>query len=294
MTEKPTLYLMVGLPGSGKTTRAKELEQATRAVRFTPDEWHIFLFGDDFGDNSPAARALHGQRHDRVEQLMWTVGQDLLRKGVSVILDFGFWAKSSGRKSAGRPRPWGQISPSNTWTPPLPELKRRVAQRNQANPAMCSPPSPTRTWRSGTPSSSPPPPKNLRVKLRKAQLTRPRTAWEFEKLPFRSRETALLAALIDLPGNPLAPGPTLPRPSGVALPHRGAAAPRRRVGPHFSLLTLPFSPLSPPPVSPAGSGPAPRWGASRTDPKWQRRPVRTRAPLALAHPLPCTYHGENH
>ena len=93
MTEKPTLYLMVGLPGSGKTTRAKELEQETRAVRFTPDEWHIFLFGDDFGDNSPEARALHDQRHDRVEQLMWTVGQDLLRKGVSVILDFGFWAK---------------------------------------------------------------------------------------------------------------------------------------------------------------------------------------------------------
>ena len=59
MTEKPTLYLMVGLPGSGKTTRAKELEQEARAVRFTPDEWHIFLFGDDFGDNSPPARALH-------------------------------------------------------------------------------------------------------------------------------------------------------------------------------------------------------------------------------------------
>ena len=45
-----TLFLMVGLPGSGKTTRAKELERETGAIRFTPDEWHLFLFGDDFHD----------------------------------------------------------------------------------------------------------------------------------------------------------------------------------------------------------------------------------------------------
>ena len=38
-----TLFLMVGLPGSGKTTRAKELERETGAIRFTPDEWHLFL-----------------------------------------------------------------------------------------------------------------------------------------------------------------------------------------------------------------------------------------------------------
>ena len=130
MTEKPTLYLMVGLPGSGKTTRAKELEQATRAVRFTPDEWHIFLFGDDFGDNSPAARALHGQRHDRVEQLMWTVGQDLLRKGVSVILDFGFWVEEQREEKApGGPGPGANFAIEYLDTP-LPELKtpRRPAQ----------------------------------------------------------------------------------------------------------------------------------------------------------------------
>ena len=134
MTEKPTLYLMVGLPGSGKTTRAKELEQATRAVRFTPDEWHIFLFGDDFGANSPAARALHGQRHDRVEQLMWTVGQDLLRKGVSVILDFGFWAKEQREEKRREAQALGANFAIEYLDTPLPELKRRVARRNQANP----------------------------------------------------------------------------------------------------------------------------------------------------------------
>lgn len=48
MGEKPVLTLMVGLPGSGKTTLVKRLEAETGAVRFTPDEWHLFLFGDDF------------------------------------------------------------------------------------------------------------------------------------------------------------------------------------------------------------------------------------------------------
>lgn len=91
MERKPTLTLMVGLPGAGKTTRAKELERETGAIRFTPDEWHLFLFGDDFHD--PREHALHDQRHDRVEQLMWGLGKRLLAQGVSVILDYGFWAR---------------------------------------------------------------------------------------------------------------------------------------------------------------------------------------------------------
>lgn len=41
----PILHLMVGLPGSGKTTEAKRIEAQTGAIRFTPDEWQIELFG---------------------------------------------------------------------------------------------------------------------------------------------------------------------------------------------------------------------------------------------------------
>ena len=33
------LIIVCGLPGSGKTTLAKELESKLRAVRFSPDEW---------------------------------------------------------------------------------------------------------------------------------------------------------------------------------------------------------------------------------------------------------------
>ena len=45
-----TMLLMVGLPGAGKTTRAKELAAANRALRLTPDHWMIPLFGEPMAD----------------------------------------------------------------------------------------------------------------------------------------------------------------------------------------------------------------------------------------------------
>ena len=149
MEKKPTLTLMVGLPGAGKTTRAKELEQATGAVRFTPDEWHLFLFGDDFHD--PREHALHDQRHDRVEELQWRLGKRLLAQGVSVILAFG--PKSSGRRNTGRPRPWGQSFPSAMSTPPWRSCAAAWRRGCRRARRTCFRPSLGRTWSSGPPCS---------------------------------------------------------------------------------------------------------------------------------------------
>lgn len=49
------VYLIVGLPGAGKTTHAKELEISGPALRLTPDEWQIMMFGDQ---NPPSKRDL--------------------------------------------------------------------------------------------------------------------------------------------------------------------------------------------------------------------------------------------
>ncbi|WP_217424739.1 AAA family ATPase [Halobacillus sp. Marseille-Q1614] len=89
-----TLHLMVGLPCSGKTTLARELEKKYSALRLTPDEWHTRL-GHDFGCNmTDSDEAVHSARHEAVESLMWDVADRVLVLGVDVILDFGFWAKS--------------------------------------------------------------------------------------------------------------------------------------------------------------------------------------------------------
>ena len=147
-----TLFLMVGLPGSGKTTRAKELERETGAIRFTPDEWHLFLFGDDFHD--PQEHELHNQRHDKVEALMWQVGKRLLAQGVSVILDFGFWAKEQRRRSSGRPRPWARALQSAMSTRPWRSCAAAWSTACRQGARTCSRPSAGRTWSAGPPCSS--------------------------------------------------------------------------------------------------------------------------------------------
>jgi predicted kinase len=42
----PKVFLVVGLPGSGKTTRARRLATEHNALRLTPDEWMIRSFGE--------------------------------------------------------------------------------------------------------------------------------------------------------------------------------------------------------------------------------------------------------
>ena len=78
-----TLFLMVGLPGAGKTTRAKELAGAHQALRLTPDEWMIPLFGDPIAD---------GKRFV-LEGRLITVAVQALRLGTNVVLDFGLWGR---------------------------------------------------------------------------------------------------------------------------------------------------------------------------------------------------------
>ena len=87
-----TLHLMVGLPGSGKTTEAKRLERTLPALRLTTDEWHLRLFGNDFKNDGDDHE--HNLRHSEIETLLWETARSVLLLGIDVILDFGCWAKA--------------------------------------------------------------------------------------------------------------------------------------------------------------------------------------------------------
>jgi predicted kinase len=86
--ERPTLYLMVGLPGSGKTAKATEIEAECGALRLTPDEWILALYGAELDRRRrDAARA-------PVEALQWQVATRALSLGCDVVLDWGFWSRA--------------------------------------------------------------------------------------------------------------------------------------------------------------------------------------------------------
>ncbi len=125
-----TLHLMVGLPCSGKTTLAKRLEREQGALRLTPDEWHIQLFGQD------AAEPEHDARHSLIEMLLWTIARRALELGMNVILDFGFWAREEREDYRSRAKELGASSEVHFLDVPTEELMHRLTARNaQSAPA---------------------------------------------------------------------------------------------------------------------------------------------------------------
>src|SRR3981081_3284695 len=80
----PRLIIVCGLPGSGKTTLAKELENRLRAVRFSPDEWMDALSLNVYDE----------ERRGKIEALQWKFGQELLALGLTVIIEWAGWGRS--------------------------------------------------------------------------------------------------------------------------------------------------------------------------------------------------------
>src|SRR5689334_3336909 len=123
-----TLNLMVGLPCSGKTTLARTLEYQCSALRLTPDEWQLRLFGQD------AEEPEHDARHTLIEALLWDVASRALVLGTNVILDFGFWAREEREDYRARAKQLGAGSEVHFLDVPEQELLRRLVRRN----AQCS------------------------------------------------------------------------------------------------------------------------------------------------------------
>ena len=83
---QPLLFLTIGLPGAGKTTRAIELEAQYNALRLTKDEWVLHILGPD------ADRTRADAMSPLMEQELWRLALRALDLGNNVIIDFGLWA----------------------------------------------------------------------------------------------------------------------------------------------------------------------------------------------------------
>jgi predicted kinase len=83
MVGQPTLFLTVGLPGTGKTTAARRMEIQKKALRLTKDEWVKALYGHQ---NPPSAQ-------DVIEGRLIQIGLRVLELGDNIVIDYGLWGR---------------------------------------------------------------------------------------------------------------------------------------------------------------------------------------------------------
>lgn len=123
---KPILYLIVGLPGSGKTTRAKQIEVEHNALRLNPDEFILEKHGHGLSrEQSEAVRT-------SVEAQHWQTAEKALAQGFDVVLEFGFWTKAERSKFRSQAQKLGANVKTIFMDADIDELWRRVSRRPES------------------------------------------------------------------------------------------------------------------------------------------------------------------
>jgi len=121
---KARLILTCGLPGAGKTTLATQLAADRGAVRLTKDAW-LWALGSTPWDDST---------REKVEHELWRLTQEILRLGLSVVLDFGLWARIERDEMRSAARALGAVVELHYLDVPTEALWRRIEARNSEPP----------------------------------------------------------------------------------------------------------------------------------------------------------------
>lgn len=122
----PRLIIVCGLPGSGKTTRAKALESKLRAVRFAPDEWLDALSLSLYDE----------ERRGKIEALQWKLARELLALGLTVIIEWGTWGRSERDNLRLGARTLGAAVELHYLSAPADVLFERVQRRAMEKPPI--------------------------------------------------------------------------------------------------------------------------------------------------------------
>jgi predicted kinase len=118
------LIIVCGLPGSGKTTHATLLEDRLRAIRFSPDEWMNALSLDLYDE----------ARREKIEALQWKFARKLLSQGLTVIIEWGTWARSERDALRLGARALGAAVELHYLSAPIDVLFDRIRNRGMEHP----------------------------------------------------------------------------------------------------------------------------------------------------------------
>lgn len=119
-----TLFLICGLPGSGKTTLARQLEKTRNALWLCPDEWIAQLLDD------PNDRIETDRLRERIESIQWKTAKRALTLGTSVILENGFWSREERMRFRSETESLGVQAELHFLNIGLDELWSRLEKRN--------------------------------------------------------------------------------------------------------------------------------------------------------------------
>jgi predicted kinase len=122
----PRLIIVCGLPGSGKTTLAKELESQHRGIRFAPDEWM----------NALSINLYDEEKRAKIEALQWKLAQELLTFGLTVIIEWGTWGRSERDDLRLRARALGAAVELHYLSASEDVLFERIQRRGNENPPI--------------------------------------------------------------------------------------------------------------------------------------------------------------
>lgn len=125
MSLKPIVYLLCGLPGSGKSTYARKLEEAG-AIRYTLDEELFKRFGRHFESG-------YVEKEAETKTQLRDLCEESIKAGKSAILDFGFWKKTERDAYKQFVEGVGGEWKLLYFAVPEQELKRRLQVRNDAD-----------------------------------------------------------------------------------------------------------------------------------------------------------------
>ncbi|MFC0547820.1 AAA family ATPase [Kutzneria chonburiensis] len=121
-----SLIIVCGLPGSGKTTHARRLAAERGGVRLSPDDWMDALRVNLW---DTAMRA-------RVEALQWVLAKDMLRAGVTVVIEWGTWSRAERDTVRIEARELGASVELVYLDVPVDELWRRIQERGREDPPI--------------------------------------------------------------------------------------------------------------------------------------------------------------
>jgi len=113
-----------GCPEWARPTLARQLAADRSALRLTKDEW-MWALGSSPWD---------AMTQERVERELWHLAQEVLRLGLSVVLDFGLWARIERDEMRSVARGLGVGVELHYLDVPTDEAWRRIEARNSEPP----------------------------------------------------------------------------------------------------------------------------------------------------------------